>query len=112
MPTDERKLQRAWFRVRRWARKDGVRPLRLHCARHTVARLALASGKSIVWDSGQLGHSDSSITPRVYSHMMLSEEGDLSFADFGVSAASHSVAIRLLACEGITHPRVRRTTVL
>ena len=40
-PTLERNLERVWYRVRRRAQKRGVRPLKLHCARHTWASLAL-----------------------------------------------------------------------
>ena len=43
-PLDERNLSRAWYRVRRKAQKLGVRPLKLHTARHTYASMALASG--------------------------------------------------------------------
>ena len=32
---DERNVNRTWDRLRRRAQKDGVRPLRLHDARHT-----------------------------------------------------------------------------
>ena len=31
---DEQNLHRAWDRLRRRAQKDGVRPLKLHAARH------------------------------------------------------------------------------
>jgi integrase len=44
---DERNVTRSWQRLRRRLQKRGVRPLRLHDARHTYASLALASGKSV-----------------------------------------------------------------
>ncbi len=74
--------QRVRYRVRRRAQKLGVRPLRLHCARHTWATLALESGKSVRWVADQLGHADPAITLRVYAHAIPEAETDLSFADF------------------------------
>ena len=79
----ERNFERVWYRVRRRAQKQGVRPLKLHCTRHTWASLALASGKSPKWVASQLGHQDPGFTLRVYAHAMREEERDLSFADFG-----------------------------
>ena len=69
--------------MRRRAQKKGVRPLKLHCARHTWATFALQAGKSIRWVADQLGHADPALTLRVYAHAMLEEEIDLSFAEFG-----------------------------
>ena len=40
---EERNVTRTWNRLRRKAQVRGVRPLRLHDARHTFASLALAS---------------------------------------------------------------------
>jgi len=60
-----------------------VRPLRLHCTRHTYAFRALAVGKNLRWFAGQLGHSNPELTLRQYAHMLPQEETDLSFADFG-----------------------------
>ena len=82
-PLDERNVNRTWDRLRRKAQKQGVRPLRLHDARHTFASLALASGKSVRWVAGQLGHSTAELTLRVYAHALREEETDLSFLDFG-----------------------------
>ncbi len=82
-PLDERNVSRSWERVRRKAQKAGVRPLRLHCARHSFASLALAAGKSIRWVAEQLGHANPELTLRVYAHVLPSEGGDLSFVDFG-----------------------------
>jgi integrase len=80
---DERNVNRAWGRVRRRAQKLGVRPLKLHCTRHTWATFALSAGKSVRWVAEQLGHADPALTLRVYAHAMREEETDLSFADFG-----------------------------
>jgi hypothetical protein len=75
-------VDRVWRRVRRRAAKEGVRPLKLHCARHTWATMALHAGKSEGWVADQLGHSDPALTLRVYAHAMPEDETDLSFADF------------------------------
>jgi integrase len=79
---DERNVSRVWDRIRRRAQKQGVRFLKLHCARHTWATLALRAGKSVRWVADQLGHADPALTLRVYAHAMSDEESDLSFADF------------------------------
>ena len=80
---DERNLSRAWFRLRRRAQRLGVRPLKLHCTRHTYASMALASGKSVKWTAEQRGHSSPMLTLKTYAHVMPQEDADLSFADFG-----------------------------
>jgi integrase len=61
---DPRNVERVWGRVRRRAQKRGIRPLKLHCARHTWATLALYAGKSIRWVAEQLGHADPGFTLR------------------------------------------------
>jgi len=83
---DEGNLTRAWHRVRRRAQKEGVRPFKLHAARHTFASLALAAGRSIRWVADQLGHANAELTLRTYSHSLPVDEADLAFADFGASA--------------------------
>jgi len=50
---DPANVERMWRRVRRRAQKHGVRPLKLHAARHTWATLALAAGKSVRWVADQ-----------------------------------------------------------
>ena len=70
-------------RIRRRAQPLGVRPLRIHDARHTWATFALHAGKNIRWVSDQLGHADPAFTLRVYAHALREEETDLSFAEFG-----------------------------
>jgi integrase len=80
---DPSNITRTWYRVRRHAQAEGVRPLRLHDARHSYASLALAAGKSVRWVAAQLGHSNPELTLRVYAHALREEETDLSFLDFG-----------------------------
>lgn len=63
-------MERVWQRVRRKAQKQGVRPLKLHCARHTWATLALQAGKSLRCVADVLGHADPALTLRVYAHAM------------------------------------------
>ncbi len=82
---DPANVGRVWNRLRRRAQKEGIRPLKLHCARHTWATMALRAGKSIRWVADQLGHSDPALTLRVYAHAVREEETDLSFAEFGGS---------------------------
>jgi hypothetical protein len=80
--------------LHRKTQKKGMRPLRLHDARHIYASLALASGKSVRWVAEQLGHSDPALTLRVYAHAMREEESDLSFADFGGSERPYPAPTR------------------
>jgi len=82
-PLDERNVTRSWYRVRRRAQKYGVRPFKLHAARHTFASLALAAGRSIRWVGEQLGHANPALTLRVYAHALPVDEQDLAFANFG-----------------------------
>jgi integrase len=82
-PLEDRNVTRSWQRLRRLAQVQGVRPLRLHDARHTYASLALASGKSVRWVAVQLGHANPELTLRVYAHALREEETDLGFLEFG-----------------------------
>ena len=87
-PIDVNNFERTWRRLRRRAQKEGVRPLKLHCTRHTWASMALASGKSVRWVAEQLGHSSPMLTLKTYAHAIREEEMDLSFADFEVRDGS------------------------
>jgi len=84
---DPSNTERTWLRLRRRAHKGGVRPLKLHCTRHTWASLALEAGRSVRWVADVLGHADPALTLRVYTHAVRVEEADLSFADFARAPA-------------------------
>ena len=61
--------------------------LKLHCARHTRASMALRAGKSVGRVTDQLGHADPSLTLRVYAHAMPEDEADVGgYADAVVSS--------------------------
>ncbi len=80
---EERNFERLWYRLRRRAQKQGVRPLKLHSTRHTWATLALAAGRSMRWVADKLGHADPALTLRTYAHATQAEDWDVAFADFG-----------------------------
>jgi len=94
-PLDERNVTRSWHRVRRRAQKAGVRPFKLHAARHTFASLALAAGRSIRWVAEQLGHANPELTLRVYAHALPVRDEDLAFAAFAASAPTRPGSSRL-----------------
>ncbi|MBW2292875.1 MAG: site-specific integrase [Deltaproteobacteria bacterium] len=75
----ERNFNRSFTRLTTAAAKKKVRPLNLHCTRHTFATLALESGRSIKWVAEILGHSDPTITLRTYAHAMHKDDDDLGF---------------------------------
>ncbi len=85
-----RNVERVWARLRRRAAKKKVRPLKLHCTRHSWATWALQAGKNVRWVADVLGHADPALTLRVYAHAMRDEETDLSFASFDAPGRPHT----------------------
>jgi len=75
----ERNVNRSWYRLRTRAAEKSVRPLRLHCTRHTFATLALEAGRSIPWVSKILGHAQVATTLNVYAHFMPNENDSMDF---------------------------------
>ena len=71
-------------------RDNGVRPLRMHSARHTFATRALESGRSLSFVSEQLGHASAAFTLQTYAHALPVEASDMSFADFGSTIPNDS----------------------
>ena len=75
----ERNFSRAFTRLTTKAAREGVRPLNLHCTRHTFATMALEAGRSVHWVAGVLGHSNPSITLETYAHVMPRAQDDMDF---------------------------------
>jgi integrase len=65
--------------AKRVAAKAGV-DTHLHALRHFSATQAIAAGFDPVTVSGRLGHSDPSITLRVYSHALVQRDKELAVA--------------------------------
>ncbi len=70
LPIEERNLAGAWESLRRLAARYGVRPLRLHDARHTFASHAIESGVSPSRVASWLGHASAETTHRIYVHIV------------------------------------------
>ncbi len=66
-PLDRTTVSREWHKE---ALEDaGLRPMALHCLRHTAAAAWLAAGNSLMYVQRQLGHSDIATTERYYGHL-------------------------------------------
>jgi integrase len=65
--------------LRRTAKKAGV-DTHLHALRHFAATQGIASGSDAVTVAGRLGHRDSSVTLRVYSHALAQRDRELAAA--------------------------------
>jgi integrase len=64
----------------RLCRAEGIAGVTLHTLRHFCASVLIASGRDARTVAGRLGHSDTTTTLRVYSHMV--EGRDRDAADF------------------------------
>lgn len=53
---------------RQFAKKNGIKDFHPHKLRHTFASIAITSGADVVSVSETLGHSDTAVTLRMYSH--------------------------------------------
>ena len=72
----------------RWAdgiSRCGLPPMGLHALRHSNASLRLAAGQDIVFVCDQLGHSNSSVTLRVYSHLIPRPDRDVAALDRAIT---------------------------
>lgn len=58
-------------------KKSGVKAIRLHDLRHSHATNLINNGANIVAVSKRLGHSDTSMTLKVYTHLLQKTERDL-----------------------------------
>ncbi len=56
-----------------------MRPLKLHCTRHTFATLALEAGTNPKWVSQVLGHHSVAFTLEVYAHVLDHDSTSLDF---------------------------------
>jgi integrase len=65
-PIDNGNDRKAWDKL---LRESGVRPVKLHAARHTAATTLLAHGTDIVVVSKLLGHSNIQTTVEYYAHV-------------------------------------------
>ncbi len=72
-PIEERNLSRAWAALRSEFGRLGVRPLRLHDARHTFASHALEARVSVRRLASWLGHANPETTLRIYAHVVPEE---------------------------------------
>ena len=56
--------------ARRLIKTAGVKPIKFHGMRHTVATLLLQAGQPVHVVSERLGHSKVSMTMEVYAHVL------------------------------------------
>jgi integrase len=69
-PYSPQVLSRGW---RKAAKRAGVREIKLHAARHTCATLMHLSGVPTVVIAAWIGHSDATLTMRLYAHSQPAE---------------------------------------
>jgi integrase len=64
-PYSPQVLSRGWHKA---CKRAGVREIKLHAARHTCATLMHLSGVPLVTIAAWIGHSDATLTMRLYAH--------------------------------------------
>jgi integrase len=74
----ERNFNRSWEKVRQFAQTKGVRPLPLHCTRHSYISWALAAGTPTKRIS-EWCEVSVAVLERTYAHVLPQIEPDLSF---------------------------------
>jgi integrase len=70
-PTDARNLTRSYKRV---LDRAGIKYKKFHALRHTFATRLFERGVPLITVSKLLGHSDTSITADIYTHVMPEEK--------------------------------------
>jgi integrase len=65
-PVDNGNDRKDWDKI---LKESGVRPIKLHAARHTAATMMLETGSDIVVVSKLLGHSNIQTTVEFYAHV-------------------------------------------
>ena len=88
---DERNFATAWRRIRARAQKQGVRPLKFHCTRHTFITWALEAGTAAKRVSEWVGASVA-VLERHYAHVLPQGEIDLGFVEVGGRAVDGAPA--------------------
>ena len=79
-PWNEHNLERAWLRLRCKALAAGVRPLKLHCTRHSFVTRALEAGTPAIRVAEWVGASVA-VLERHYAHAIPDAEDALAFLD-------------------------------
>lgn len=68
------------YALNRFAKKAGIKKIRVHDLRHSCASMLISSGVPITAVSKQLGHANVTMTLNVYAHLLPSDEEKVSNA--------------------------------
>jgi integrase len=92
-------------RFNRLVDRAGVPKIRLHDVRHTYATLALDNGQNIKLLSQRIGHADTSVTLRVYTHRTTGVDREMADHMGGlISSAVDSLRLRSVPLSVPGHP--------